>query len=110
MKHLIIVTCVTLSGEDLIPYVLTFQDLKSLLVYLQKNGIESGKHLIMQRSQKVYVNGKISPEYRKSVSLSYVAKVPSEAEIEQEESALLMDNYPGHLTSEMINMPTTARV
>jgi hypothetical protein len=96
------------GGEDLNPYVLTSQDSKSLRVDLQKSRIEFGKHLIMQGSQKIYVNGKISPEYIKSVFLPYITKVLSEAEIEQEEAALSMDNYPGHLTSEMMDMPTTA--
>jgi hypothetical protein len=98
------------GGEHLIPYVRTSQDLKSLRVDLQTHGLEFGRHLIMQGSQKACVNGKIFGEYIKSVCLPYVAKVQSEREIEREEAVLLVDNCPGHLTSEVLAVLTTARV
>jgi hypothetical protein len=77
---------------------------------LQKYGIEFGRHLIMQGSQNACVNRKIFGEYIKLVLLPYVPKIRSKREVEQEESALLMNNCPNCPTSEAIDMITTARV
>jgi hypothetical protein len=64
----------------------------------------------VHRSQKAYVNGKIFGKYNKSIFLPYLAKVRSEREIKQEEAALFMDNCSSHLTGEVMDMLTTARV
>jgi hypothetical protein len=110
MKQVTIVPCVAPSGKHLIPYVLTCQHSKSLRVDLQKHRIEFGQHLVVQGSQKVYVNGKIFSKYTKSIFLPYLPKSRSEREIEQQEAALLMGNCPSHLAREVMDMLTTAKV
>jgi hypothetical protein len=64
----------------------------------------------MQGSQKSYANGKIFAEDVKSLRLPYGAKARSEMEFEEEEVALLKDNCPSHLNSEVMDILATARV
>jgi hypothetical protein len=54
------------GGECLIPYVRTSQDSTSLRANLQKYEIESGRRLMIQQSQKAYVNAKIFVKFPKS--------------------------------------------
>jgi hypothetical protein len=79
-------------------------------VDLQKHGIELGGHLIMQGSQKAHVNVKIFGQHVKSTFLPYAAELRSEREIEQDEAALLICNCPSYLTSEVMDVLTTAMV
>jgi hypothetical protein len=97
------------GGECLIPYVLTSQDSRSLRVDLQKYEIESGRYLMTQQSQTVYVDAKIFAKFLKLLFLLYVAKSRSEREIDQGEAALLMDNCCSHPTSEVMDMLITVR-
>jgi hypothetical protein len=76
------------SGKFLISYGLISHDSKSLRVDLQKHWIEFGRHLTMQGTQKVDVNGTIFAEYVKSMFLSCLAKVGSKREIERKEAAV----------------------
>jgi hypothetical protein len=52
----------------------------------------------------------IFAKYLKSVFLPDVTKVRREKGIEQEEAALLLDNCPSHLASDMMDMFTAAKV
>jgi hypothetical protein len=110
LKHITVVTCVAASGEYLIPYIVTSQDSSALRPDLQARGIEFHRHLEIVPSQKPYVNGKTFANYIKTVFIPYVAKVRRERDIEQEEAALLMDNCPCHVTSEVTTLLTQARV
>jgi hypothetical protein len=101
---------VAVSGEHLIPYLITSQDSPALQDDLKHRGIEFGRHLIIKGSQKAYVNSKTFSEYVKSVFIPYVTKVRREREIELEEAVLLMDNCPSHITKEVIDMFTAAKV
>jgi hypothetical protein len=105
-----ILICVSASGKHLVPYLVTSQDPPALQDDLKWHGIEFGRHLIIKESQKAYVNGKTFAEYVKSVFIPYVTKVRRERGIRVEEAVLLMDNYPNHITKEVIDMLTAARV
>jgi hypothetical protein len=90
--------------------VATSQDLKSLRMDLQKGSIELERHFAMQGSQKACLNGKIFADYIKSVLLSDVTKLRCERGIEQEDATLLMNNCLSHLSSDRMDMFTTAKV
>jgi hypothetical protein len=110
LNHVTIIPCLAARGKHPIPYVATSQDLKSLRVDLQKGSIELERHFAVQGSQKACLNGKISADYIKSVFLPYVTKVRSERGIEQEDATSLMNNCLSHLSSDMMDMFTTAKV
>jgi hypothetical protein len=72
-KHSTIVTCMTASGERVIPYVVALQDLESRSKVVRKSGIEFAPDLTLKRSQNPDVNRKSFPEYVKSRLIHYVA-------------------------------------
>jgi hypothetical protein len=98
------------GGECLIPYVLISQDSTSLRVDLQNDEIESGRRLMIQQSQKAYVNAKIFAKFLKSLFLPSVAKSRSEREIDAGEAALLLNNCGSHPINEVMDTFTTVRV
>jgi ABC-type molybdate transport system ATPase subunit len=73
-------------------------------------GIEFGRHLILKKNQKSYVNSKSFTEYIKSTFMPHVARIHAAREVEREDAALLMDNCQSHLTSDVRDCLNTARV
>jgi hypothetical protein len=110
LKYVTVVICMAVSEKHLIPYLITFQDLPALQDDSKHHAIEFGRHLIIKGNQKADVNSKTFAEYVKSVFISCVTKVRRERRIEPEESVSLIDNHPSHITKQVIDMLTTARV
>jgi hypothetical protein len=92
VRHITTVTCVAVSGEDLIPYIITSQKSKPLEDKLKKRGIEFGLDMTITGSQKPSVKGKTFAEYIESVLLLYVAKIGNDGQIERKDVMLSIDN------------------
>jgi hypothetical protein len=99
LKHFIVIICVVVSGEHVIPDIIRSQESDDLRKALRKKGIEFERHLILKKSQKPYVNSKSFPEYAKSTFIPHVTRTLTEMGIEQEYALLLMDNWPSHFNS-----------
>jgi hypothetical protein len=110
LKHITVITCVAASGEHAISYIITSQESDHLREVLRKKGIEFGRPLILMENQKPYVHSKSFDEYIKLTFISHVTRMRSARGIEQEDTVLLMDNYPSHLTRDVKDLLNTARV
>jgi hypothetical protein len=73
------------------------QEPKDLREVRRKKGIESGRHLILKKSQKPYGHGKSFAEYVKYTFVPHVARIHVKTGVEQEDAVLLMDDSPSHL-------------
>jgi hypothetical protein len=110
LKHITIVACLAASGEHVIPYVIRSQESDNLRQGLSKKGIEFRRHLRLKKSQKAYVNGKSFAESGKSTFVPHVMKGRVDGGIEEQEAALLIDNYPRHITGDVMDSLTGAAV
>jgi hypothetical protein len=110
VKHISIVTCISAGGACLTPYVVTSQDSAALRRALEATGMQIGKHLILKRCAKPYVNADLFENSVRTVFLPHLAIARIMQNVRNEEAVLLMDNCSPHLTPAVIDLLSEARV
>ena len=110
LKHLSIVTCISAGGQCLTPYMVTSQASQPVRHRLSATGLQIGTHLILQQRNKPYINSELFVDYIRRVFLPYLSNLRRRPELADEEAVLLMDNCPAHVTQEVLDLLTEARV
>jgi hypothetical protein len=90
LQHVTVITCIAASGEHVISYIITSQESDDLQGALRSKGVEFGRHLILNKSQKSSVNSNSFAEYIKSTFIHHVARIRAERDIQQEHAMILM--------------------
>jgi hypothetical protein len=110
LKHLSIVTCISAGGQCLPPYMVTSQASQPVCRCLSATGLRIGTHLILQQRNQAYINSELFLDYLGRVFLPYLSDPCRRPELADEEAILLMDNCPAHVTREVLDLLTEARV
>jgi hypothetical protein len=110
LKHITIITCIAGREKQVVPYLITLQELENLREGLRQKGTECGRHLILRNSDKPYVNSKTFMDYAKSAFIPHVMKVRVEKGIQEREAVVLIDHCSCHITSDMMDLLTAGRV
>jgi hypothetical protein len=72
VKHISIITCFTIGGESLAPYIMTSQDSEPFLQRLMSRGVRLGVDYILRQRSKSYVNSKLFLKYINSIFVLYL--------------------------------------
>jgi hypothetical protein len=81
-KHITTITRITASGEYVIPYIITSQELQDLRKVLRQKRIKFERYLILKKSQKPCANSKSFAKNDKSTVIPHVVRIRAEREIE----------------------------
>jgi hypothetical protein len=110
VKHISVVACISASGACLTPYVVTSQDSAAVRRDLEADGMQIGRHLILEDRDKPYVNAELFEDYLRSVLLPYLLITRILKDLREEDAVLLMDNCSPHLTPAVMELLSSARV
>lgn len=110
LKHLSIITCVSAGGQCLTPYMVTSQASIPVQDCLSATGLQIGKHLFLQQRRKPYINSQLFVDYIRHVFLPTLSILRQRPDLADEDAVLLMDNCPAHVTHEVLDLLTAARV
>jgi hypothetical protein len=110
VKHISIVTWTSARGECLTLYVVTSLDSVPLHLALEATGMQIGKHLILKRRAKPYVNADLFENYVRTVFLPHLAITRIMQNVRNEEAVLLMDNCSPDFAPVVIDLLSEARV
>jgi hypothetical protein len=110
LKHITVITYIAASGQYIISYIIMLQESDGLREALRTKGIAFGRHLILKKNQKPYVNNKSFAEYIKSTFRPRTTRIHAGMGIEQENAVLLLDNCPSYLISDVRDLLSTVRV
>jgi hypothetical protein len=110
VKHISIVTCISAGSACFTAYVVTSQDSAALHRALEATEMQIGKHFILKKRTKPYVNTDLFENYVRTVFLPHLAITRIMQNVRNEEAVRLMDNCSLHLTPIVIDLPSEARV
>jgi hypothetical protein len=110
LKHVSIVTCISVGGQCLTPYMVTSQALQSLCRSLSTTRFRIGTHLFLQSGNKPYINSKLFLDCIRRVSLPCLSNLRRRPELVGEEAMFLIDNCPPYVREEVLDLPKPARV
>jgi hypothetical protein len=91
------------------PYMARSQNSPTVQEHLKKQRVRFGRDMILKCNQKPYINAGIFIGYIRTVFLPNIDALRDLAVFAQEVTALLMDNYPAHVSDDVIRIPTEAR-
>jgi hypothetical protein len=110
VKHISIVTCISGGGAYPTPYVVTSQDSAALHRALEATGMQIGKHVILKRRAKPYVNADLFENDVRTIFLPHLTITRIMRNVRNEEAVRLMDNCSPHLAAVVIDLLCEARV
>jgi hypothetical protein len=99
VKQISIVRCISAGDACLTRYVVTSQDSPALHRALKATGMQIGKHFILKRRAKPYVNADLFENYVRTVFRPHLAITRIMQNVRNEEVVLLMDDCSRRLTS-----------
>jgi hypothetical protein len=110
VKHISLIACMSAAGKSLTPYMITSQDSLSLREQLRKHGVRFGTDFVLKHNQTPYINAVIFLDYIRTVFLPNLAELRTLDQFADEPAVLLMDNCSSHITNDVLDLLTEARV
>jgi hypothetical protein len=110
VEHISIVTCISASGACLTSDIVISQDSAPLHRALEVTGMQIGKHLILKRPDKPYVNSDLFENYTRTVFRHHLLATRQMYDFGEEDAVLLMDNCSPHVASAVLTLLSNARV
>jgi hypothetical protein len=106
VKHISVIAYGSAAGELFTPYILASQDSASVQEQLKKHGVRFGADFVLKSNNKRYINAEMLSDYIRTVLLPNFVRLPTLGEF----AVLLIDNYPSHVTDDVVHLLTKARV
>jgi hypothetical protein len=94
LKHFSIITCISAGGTCLAPYIVSSQASRPVEEALTDQGLQLGRHFILQQRAKAYMNDPLFTDYIQRVFIPHPTILREQQEFSQEEAALLMNTIP----------------
>jgi hypothetical protein len=97
LKHISMVTCISGSGDHMIPFVVSAQVSGAVVWNLKIEGFRVGTEIILKKREKSCVNDELLRESISTILLPHLPTVRSNLRLAAEPAVLLMDNCSVHI-------------
>jgi hypothetical protein len=105
LKDISVMTCISASGEHMIPFVISSQVSEAVVWKLKTEGFRIDIEIRLKKREKLYMNARLFHEYISTILLPYIAKVRSNLGLTDEPAVLLMDNCSVHMRELTLRNP-----
>jgi hypothetical protein len=110
VRHISIITCISVTEESLTPYIVTSQDSDAIRRRLVSRGVRLGVDFVLRHRSKPCVSGELFFEYINTIFVPYLNELRDSQELKACEAVLLINNCSPHISDDIVAVLTRARV